>query len=490
MRKDGRRSDRRRMLIFFASGAVLLVTFAILVKPFFTTSPPIDTNTANEADPTPESIDLPGLVDPFIDGEPQTLQDSQDVAHGLAQEVDEKWIVRLDSAHEAQEHVLITSDTTADGNWFQLDWGKDYDGFNPNFVPHPVRNDTWYMLAVALQSTLSGPTGIAAPVYSVELYCEAQFTNGNLTCLKSPLQVPIASTVSEKCTGNLNAAHLIIGPAESRVFVGKDNLPYIMYVSPSIHACSGPHLQDLRRLIPWYTFDAINLTNHYFFPVDLQRPPPRNHVEKNWFIFWDEEGDMYTHFDIYPKRAFSRMDADGSGAVGSDLAPLAFNHDRQCMDNYMPRLEGGEHIHQATNSLALVLCKRSDPSCVPSSENTVIMAIFQHKKYDGHNLYEPYVMLFNNYAPFHVHGISSQPLWISGRGKPGWSNHPEINGQSQMMYIQSINWKEKGVGYRGYLDDVVMVAFGIEDSDGGGIDVVAEQLVRGMALCDQSTRRA
>jgi hypothetical protein len=85
-----------------------------------------------------------------------------------------------------------------------------------------------------------------------------------------------------------------------------------------------------------------------------------------------------------------------------------------------------------------------------------------------------------------IHAISSKPFWISGRGKPGenWSSDPAISAsQTQMMYITSVNWKERGLNYTGYLDDELMIAFGIEDKAAGGIDVTAEQLFKALNLC-------
>ena len=66
----------------------------------------------------------------------------------------------------------------------------------------------------------------------------------------------------------------------------------------------------------------------------------------------------------------------------------------------MPIVRNGqESIHQATNSLSITLCKRSDPRCVPTDDNTYIMHIFHWKSYyEFHGGYEPYVVLFKRNA--------------------------------------------------------------------------------------------
>jgi len=103
--------------------------------------------------------------------------------------------------------------------------------------------------------------------------------------------------------------------------------------------------------------------------------------------------------------------------------------------------------------------------------------VVQHKKfYDLHAEYEPYVVVFRQEAPFDIYGISRKPIWIHGRERMA-------DGRTNMFYVVSINWKERGLRYHGYLDDVLFVAFGIEDKQTAGIDVVASDLLTGLGLC-------
>ena len=97
-------------------------------------------------------------------------------------------------------------------------------------------------------------------------------------------------------------------------------------------------------------------------------------------------------------------------------------------------------------------------------------------------------MLFHQRAPFEIYGITQKPLWYYGRGRPGgqWvtgslENRP--HDQSEMVFTTSVAFMGRGRGYHGYLDDRVMISFGIEDQMSGGIDVLAEDLVRWLKLC-------
>jgi hypothetical protein len=220
--------------------------------------------------------------------------------------------------------------------------------------------------------------------------------------------------------------------------------------------------------------------------TEIQRPGKYGAVEKNYFIFWDKDENMYAHHDILPKRVFAQLSKNGS--VGPDLAPLAAANDEACMAKYMPTLPiDNEHVHQATNSLAITLCKRADPQCKPDNSNTFILTIFQVKKYyDSHCVYEPYLLLFQQHPPFAIYGISTKPFWISGRGKPGawkmWGGDKTLD-QTQMFYVTSVSWKKGGLTYHGFIDDVLFVLFGIEDHEAGGIDVTAGDLLVDLGLC-------
>lgn len=385
-------------------------------------------------------------------------------------------------APPGQEYTEIISDMTQDGGYFGIDF-VDETSFNPNLIPHPSKPDTWIMIAQRDKSR--DDNGI----WFVEMVCEAVFTDGSFQCTKSPIILPIASTASPLCTDTLSPFNNMIGPHDARVFYGPD-VPYIVYGSQSQHHCLGQWIQDLRRIVNWATTPVTNQSQMFFFPTDLQRPPPVGKLEKNWFAFWDSKDEMYLHYDLLP-RALAKVAPDGS--VGKDLAPLAA--DTTCMERIMPQIKSPDHeyIHQATNSLAITLCRRADVphSCQKTEENTFVFTIFHHKSWYGHDVYEPYAMVFNQSAPFAVHGVSSKPFWYEGRGKPGehwaegqeWADRIEDD-QSEMVFTTSMSWKQHGQTYHGYLDDVLLLAFGLEDRYSAGIDVVAGDLLADLKLCN------
>lgn len=381
----------------------------------------------------------------------------------------------------SKSHTEIFSISTKNGKYFPIEFGEE-EAMNPSIIPHPTLVDTWIIVAQHRRPSEQSSAWFA------ELVCDATFKKGRLSCIKPPMILPIAATTGDNCDGDLAYFAFNIGPHDARVFYGPHHA-FAIYGSNSGYTCFGQWVQDFRMLVEWAVEPAIK--TDFRLGTEIRRPTPFGAIEKNWFLFWDKDGEVYVHYDVFPRRSFARLNIDGT--VGPDLAPLAAASDQNCMARLMPNVaETLESIHQATNSLSLTLCNRADISCEPNDSNTFIMTLFQHKSfYYYHSVYEPYVMLFKRAEPFEVHGISSKPIWINGRAKAGDARRPvgkefeelESWNQTEMLYVTSMSWKAHGQKYHGYLDDVLFIGFGIEDERTGGIDVLAADLVKNVGLC-------
>ncbi|KAM0352534.1 hypothetical protein ACHAPU_002203 [Fusarium lateritium] len=362
-------------------------------------------------------------------------------------------------------HHEVFSLSTKDRKFFEIDFG-DFTAYNPNLIPHPTLDDTWIVTAQWLQEGGNS-------LWFAELVCNAAFQDDVLRCLNTPTTLPVTATVGgDKCEGDMAYFHFNMGPHDARVFYGPEK-PYTTYGSNSLFTCLGQFAQDFRTLTSW-SGDMSNL-GEFRVGTELQRPPPWSGMEKNFFLFWDSGDNMFAHYDITPKRTFSQMSPDGT--AGPDLAPAAVG-DEQCLAKYLPKIGDLESIHQATNSLKITMCGREEPLCVPDDNNTFIMVIFQHKSYfHYHGVYEPYVMLFRQQAPFEIHAISRKPIWIHGR-----QQYPEKS-TSDMIYVTSMSWKSREQKYHGFAGDEMFLGFGIEDARTGGINIQAEDLLQDMGLC-------
>jgi hypothetical protein len=363
-------------------------------------------------------------------------------------------------------HYEIYSASTPDGKFFEIRFGANV--FNPNLVPHHKFNNTWWIVG----QMLNAPD---QPLPVHEVGCMAQFIDGVLMCIEYAHPLPYQPTPGGVCKGDIAFYSLNVGPHDARVFFGPQN-PITIFGSNSAFTCFGQFIQDFRKLVNWEY--ELKPNDDFGVETEVKRPPPYAALEKNYFVFWDKDNVMHVHYDTYPKRGFAKLERDGS--TGPELATKTTEHDTKCMQRYLPELPPkDESIHQATNSLKITLCNRADAACEPHDGNTYIMTIIQHKTYYGyHSEYEPYVVLFQQRAPFELYAISKKPLWISGRRR-------HEGRRTDMMYVTSANWKERGVNYHGYLDDVVMLGFGFEDKHSRGIDVYAGDLLVDLGLCEE-----
>lgn len=382
------------------------------------------------------------------------------------------------------DYRQIFSLTTRDRKFFPIFFGQST-AYNPNIIPHPTDHEMWIVVAQHEQTDQQIQT-------SEQLSCAAGFLNGVLVCSKEPSVILITPSRPGKCEGEQAYFNFRAGPRDARMFYGPD-APYIVYGSQSAHTCLGLWLHDARMLLDPFRLERHVLVKLFKQSTEIQRTAPIHAIEKNFFLFWDSNGKAYAHYDLWPERSFAVIDADGS-VVGENLGPAAADNDEICMARYMPEVgPKQESIHQATNTLSITLGRRTDPGCHPSDKNTFIMHIFHHKTYyDFHGVYEPFVILFKQTEPFEIYGISTRPIWIHGRtklskmtgslqykGREEWI--PE--GHTEMFYLTSMSWKSHGQKYHGYMDDVVLLTFGIEDTRAGALDVLAADLVQDLGLC-------
>ncbi|TLD33149.1 hypothetical protein PspLS_01109 [Pyricularia sp. CBS 133598] len=384
---------------------------------------------------------------------------------------------------------------------------------NPNVLPHPTRPDAYVMVA---QEHPPPPDSFGR---FTELTCDAAVNGrGELACVTFPVALAIepTNTKGNACDDPEKPALELLqinqGPHDARVFFGpRGENPLVSYGSNSGFTCFGQWVQDFRVVSRWGeqldggqavvapVDKTLTLADQLFARgTEMQRPFGHRYspVEKNFFLFWDRDGVMHAHHDMHPTRVLGRLNADGS--VGRDLGPDTAAADGACLAHYLPVLErvsflsgpGDEDdsVHQSTNSLSVTMCKRADAGCKPGPGNTFIATVVQHKRYRGfRSSYEAYMVLFRQEAPFALHAVSRRPLWISGRRRAVVPASVDGGGaaveRTEMFYITSLNWMRRGQGYHGYLDDVILAGFGIEDERPAVLDVRAEDLFQDLGLC-------
>jgi len=168
--------------------------------------------------------------------------------------------------------------------------------------------------------------------------------------------------------------------------------------------------------------------------TELTRNPPstRASIEKNWLLFFPPTGESYIHYDLPSAsngergRTFAKL--LGNGLTTTNLtSPL----ETSCLKELMQEDEVGMDEaknrgtwHQATNSLRLILCNRSDVNCKAKPENTVFIALIHRKFHNYLRLplrYERFFIVWASTPPFGMLALSHHPILLANETAQGWT---------------------------------------------------------------------
>lgn len=291
-----------------------------------------------------------------------------------------------------------------------------------------------------------------------------------------------------------------------------------------------PKLQTLLASHPIYP--SFGPLKSYPTLTELTRNPAdtRLHMEKNWLLFFPASGESYLHYDLSdphggPRgRTFAKL--IGSGFTTTNLTdPYEISCIRGLDANETHPAMRDESWHQATNSLRLILCDRSDANCKPERNNTVFFAVVHRKFQNFFSLplrYERYFIVWAATPPFTMLGISQHPILLANETASGWPppenwtddpinvekvaqtkvryhgnvTDPEKNAMggkdlwAYFTYTVSISyaWGRPNDGLEtknvGYLDDEVVLGIGIDDAGQGFARVKARDLLQCLRRCE------
>jgi hypothetical protein len=138
--------------------------------------------------------------------------------------------------------------------------------------------------------------------------------------------------------------------------------------------------------------------------------------------------------------------------------------------------------HQATLSLKLILCSRSNLTCNAETAGTFFFVVIQRKNLNIWGLpvrYERFIVVWSATTPFNMLAISRHPILMSNETTFGWTAEetwddvPEARTENRGLWgritytttiayawgREEVDVREKGTGY---LDDEVILSIGVD----------------------------
>ena len=244
-------------------------------------------------------------------------------------------------------------------------------------------------------------------------------------------------------------------------------------------------------------------------------------------LFFPPNGEAYVHYDLPPikpgkqGRTFAKL--LGNGLTTANLTdPL----EQPCLQELTQEEEPdktklGGTWHQATNSLRLILCNRSDSKCKASPANTVFFALVHRKFPNVLKLplrYERFFIVWSGTPPFGMVGVSRHPILMANETAGGWSDtqnweddfYPNSRSDHSLTTTDQNAAKHNWGGFTytvsiayawgrqprrgssgdesedmhvGYLDDDVVLGIGVDDAGSVFSRVKAGELVQCMRAC-------
>lgn len=409
-----------------------------------------------------------------------------------------------DSAYYNYEgtYTELRSISTKDGKYFKVDFSGS-GANNPSLIPHPVLNGTYIVVAEGTDHRTDEQEDLL-----YEYACNAAYTEDGILHCTQPAILPVAQPKSSRTCPSGSEKITITGPRFPRIFYGP-NAPYFTYEVHGLSECPGGngstpysslYIQDLRTQV--HTGVKPKASDVFAASTEIVAPSSlRSSSSSDAFLFWDMSNKTHAQFSLQPERIIAEVNSDGTPAKDVSL-PAS---EQQCLSKLLPKLTTPKEVlSPATNTLRLTACGRSDATCKPTAENTYILQIIQHQREYSHphqSVVEPFVHIYHAAPPFKTVGVSQKSLWILGRGGKHDNEPPGTHGydgdgiteqgelmrrkdRTELFDVVGMSWVDESATYGGFIDDAVVLGFGMQGRMTGGIDVNVLDLLNGMATCD------
>ncbi|KAK9479740.1 hypothetical protein V1514DRAFT_346612 [Lipomyces japonicus] len=447
----------------------------------------------------------------------------------------------IPSKNNGHRANYLVSSVTPDGVASPIDFGWSSSGstkYNPNVLPYPPGSPHPYF-------GLGRVTRRKKMMHHDIDFCDLDWsfkpvTNRKVlkcadTTIASTLKMPDWPSAKGACK-KFPYLTMAQGHTDPRIFFSPLGEPIMIVGTNGKHNCLNQWIVDLRMFVPELSkkMDIEHVPIRFKRFTELTRPDLQE-VEKNWFFLFDQNNTSFIqheteHRSISPLQPLPGV--NNRNLANPKIVPQCIT---ELTKTFKDKKNMANDIHQGTNSLRVTLC---DFPCVPTIHNTVLVELMHVKyKYRLELYYKRFAIIMNATVPFDIIGrtqslmyagidygsmvytvsivwdhanIQTHPPWddaihngkdvwdvLEERDMRNWAKAAKIepdNGEDDIIALHdnikqtlaqrpAVNaWVNKY--YHGWLDDTIMINFGIRDKESSTLHIKARDLLQCIKLCN------
>jgi hypothetical protein len=450
-----------------------------------------------------------------------------------------RWKTILKSQSLDNTVIPLVSQSNFWGSWEYVEF-PPRDVFNPSFLQLP--NDTVSNGSFAVVAREDGPwqrgqpasrwiVGGMVDLTDSEVEEDARLrwsiTTGFAVTCRNVEQLPAKpytdDTQFPKCKDSPNWLKGIQGPEDPRLFWSHLGEPLMIFNSISAeHAeiCRHLYLTDLRNIYG----PVRDLLSSLEEPAPVRFTesvpllyPGESGVQKNWAPFSDSSGGLYFHTDLIPQTIYKLKSGNDAFKVptfsssAEDLEDLEIIVNATSRDNCItwaanqPAFKGFR-VHQSTPFLDVVFCNYADVVSGICDPNDPANRLYIGVIHVMHNkLYERRIVTLNSTYPWNYVSVSKPLLYSMFTSSSHFPfsienfwliQNPTVNmAQDLLAFTASMNFRKRGRTTksgseyaRGYLDDGLIISFGIGDKASSYVEVKVKDVLEDHLICDDLAR--
>jgi hypothetical protein len=305
------------------------------------------------------------------------------------------------------------------------------------------------------------------------------------------------------------------GPENGRLVWSRLGEPLLIYLSVSPEEsslCRTLYLVDLRSVYP--ALDRFMAMTEQNPPIRFPHSVPLMYhgqvgFPRNWAVFTNAMDEVLIQTDLVPQRIFKlnledpdnlpRHDSPASDLVIMESLPDLVADENNCLALALNQTNSlyPVDLHLSSPMLEVLLCTANQINsgfCDPSDpRNRVFITLIQVAHRRGYTndevAYEPRIVTLSSTAPHDYLSISKPLVYrmylalFCSNATVGISGEQSLNSVSIAIRPKRRPRAAHELSI-GYLDDLLIISFGLDDRTGHFVEVELEDVLQGHQLCE------